>query len=94
MQFPTSYIVCVHTKDTTRTAKVEKLLPSVFFECQKHEIPADQNSRFLHNVFFLSKCYVDVEREVKWFVEESLHVLYERDDKNGNHTVAATPRTA
>ena len=50
MQFPLSYTVSVHSKDTTRSARIEKLLPAVYFECQRKSIPFHEQSRFLHNV--------------------------------------------
>ena len=81
MQFPTSYVVSIHTKDTTRTAKIEKILPSVFYECQKREIPVDKDSQFLHNVSSLRRCPIDSEWQIEWISKESLHVMYERGDK-------------
>lgn len=50
MQYPLSYTVSVHSKDTTRSARVEKLLPAVYFECQRKSVPFREQSRFLHNV--------------------------------------------
>ena len=58
VQFPLSYTVSVHSKDTTRSARVEKLLPAVFFECQRKSIPFHEQSRFLHNVAKRVSCHV------------------------------------
>lgn len=54
MHYPSSYIISIHTKDTTRTSKVEKLLQLVFHECQKRGIPPSEQSQFIHNVDLLS----------------------------------------
>ena len=53
MQYPSSYMVGIHIKDTTRTAKLEKLMPSVIYESQRKVISNDDRSRFIHNVIYI-----------------------------------------
>ena len=43
-------MVGIHINDTTRTAKLEKLMPSVIYESQRKVISNDDRSRFIHNV--------------------------------------------
>lgn len=61
MHYPSTYLVGIHIKDTTRTAKIEKLMPSVFYESQRKGLSFDDRSRFIHNVYPWLLLYVVFE---------------------------------
>ena len=50
MRFPASYIISLHSKDTTRTLMVEKLFPEIEYETEKKLLGLTEKDRFFHNV--------------------------------------------